>query len=84
MAQIPPEDSSDTRSPLAIAYQWAWRVIAVALEMVFPGLMGYGLDVWLGTRALFVIIGFVLGMALGVWHLTRIAAELNSAKGKPR
>lgn len=84
MAQIPPEDSSDTRSPLAIAYQWAWRVIAVALEMVVPGLMGYGLDVWLGTRALFVIIGFVLGMALGVWHLTRIAAELNGAKRKAR
>jgi F0F1-type ATP synthase assembly protein I len=66
---LPPHDSPDTRSPLAIAYEWASRIMVVSLEMVVPGLAGYGLDYWLGTKAVFVILGFILGMVLGVWHL---------------
>lgn len=60
-----PED----RSPFAVAYQWAWRIIHVSLEMVVPGLMGLWLDRKLGTRVLFTLLGFAFGMTGGIWHL---------------
>jgi hypothetical protein len=60
---------------MAIAYTWAWRVITVSLEMVVPGLMGYWIDSRLGAKAVFVIAGFLAGMAMGVWHLIRIARD---------
>ncbi len=37
-------DPSDDRSLLATAYEWAWRIIIVSLEMVLPGLAGYWVD----------------------------------------
>jgi F0F1-type ATP synthase assembly protein I len=73
VASLPPDDSQDGRSAAAIAYAWAWRVIAISLEMVVPGLAGYWIDMRLGTKALFMILGFVAGMTLAILHLVRIA-----------
>ena len=64
---------SDNRSPIAIAYQWASRVIVVAFEMVLPGLGGYWIDSRLGTLPLFMLIGFALGCTAAVVHLVQIA-----------
>ena len=59
----------DGRSPVAQAMAWATRIITVSMEMVLPGLIGYWLDTKLGTRALFMLIGFVLGSTVAVKHL---------------
>ena len=67
------EPPRDTRSPEAKAYHWATRIMTISLEMVVPGLVGYWLDQKFGTKALLTIIGFVLGMTLGMWHLIQIA-----------
>lgn len=58
----------------------------IAMEMVVPILLGYGLDYWLGTRPVFTIVGAALGMAGGLWHLIRLAGELSgkSEKGRDR
>jgi F0F1-type ATP synthase assembly protein I len=77
VASPSPDQSSDDRSPIAVAYAWAWRVIAISLEMVVPGLIGYWIDLRLGTKAVFVILGFLLGMALGIVHLMRLAQGRN-------
>lgn len=76
-----PGDSEDSRSALAIAYAWAWRVIVISLEMVIPGLVGYWVDSRLGTKALFVVLGFLLGMAVGGVHLVQIARR---SSGSPK
>jgi F0F1-type ATP synthase assembly protein I len=68
-----PSDPENGRSSIAVAYIWAWRVIAISLEMVIPGLVGYWIDTQLGTKALFMIGGFVLGMAASIVHLIQIA-----------
>ena len=68
----------DTRSAQAKAYHWTSRIISIALEMVIPGLMGYWLDRRLGTKALFTVCGFLLGMALGMWHLLKIARPVTN------
>ncbi len=81
MGHSSPDEPSDGRSALALAYAWAWRVIAISLEMVIPGLVGYWIDSRLGTKALFVLLGFLLGMAVGVLHLLQIArGSTNSSK----
>ena len=65
----------DDRSPGVKAYAMASQVIAVAGTMVVPGLLGLWLDQWFATRAIFTIVGFGLGLVLGIWqivHLSRL------------
>lgn len=65
----------DSRSIVAKAYGWAARIMTVALEMVVPGVLGVWIDRRLGTVALFTVIGFGLGLTLGMWHLLRMTAR---------
>lgn len=46
--------------------------MVVSLEMVLPGLAGYGLDRWLGSIVLFTLLGFAVGSWVGVVHLIRM------------
>jgi len=62
-------NSPDGRSPAAIAAQWSSRIMTVSLEMVVPGLVGYWLDKKLGTKFVFMLIGFVFGSAAAIKHL---------------
>jgi len=63
---------SDDPSPIAVAYQWATRIIVVALEMVLPGMAGLWLDRKLGTAVLFMLIGFGVGCTGSVIHLVQM------------
>jgi len=47
--------------------------IAFVLAVVFGFLIGYGLDAWLGTSPLFMIVFFFLGVAAGVVNVIRTA-----------
>ncbi len=73
------ESPVDGLSPTARAAYWASRIMTVSFEMVIPGLLGYGLDTLLGTRIVFMLIGFALGMYVAIRHLLY---SLNSAAGK--
>ena len=55
--------------------QWASRITSVAAEMVLPGVVGVWLDNHLGTGFL-AFIGFGIGVAAGIWHLTLVAKSL--------
>jgi len=54
--------------------EWAARVTAISLEMVLPGLLGFWLDRTLGTVMVFLVLGVILGMTVGMMHLVRLAA----------
>jgi hypothetical protein len=71
---------SDDRSSMAIAYQWATRIMVVSLEMVLPGLAGYWLDQQAGTKVLFMLVGFALGSTAAAAHLNRLT---RSEKNRP-
>ena len=60
---------------MAVAAQWAYRAMAIGTEMVLPGILGLWLDHQLGTKFVFGILGFVLGMVLGIWHLMRMTSQ---------
>jgi len=62
---VPP----DERSAIAVAMAWSYRVMAVSLEMVVPGMLGYVVDRWIGTGFLLAAVGFFGGMSLAIWHL---------------
>ena len=47
--------------------------IAFVLAVVFGFLIGYGLDSWLGTSPLFLIVFFFFGVAAGIVNVIRTA-----------
>jgi F0F1-type ATP synthase assembly protein I len=74
---------SDDRSPAAKAYQWASRIMVVAITMVLPALAGHWVDKKLGTVVLFLLIGLGLGCTAAVFQLMQIAqASSGSTKTK--
>ena len=69
-----PNGNSDSDSRFRTAlYQWSVRASGIAFSMVIPAVIGVGLDRFCGTVVLFVILGTILGMALGFWQLLQIA-----------
>ncbi len=66
---------SDDRAPLVKAAEWSSRVTAIALEMVAPGLVGLWIDRKLGTVMLFLVLGMILGMAGGIYHLIHLGTS---------
>lgn len=74
----PPED----RSPMAVAVEWASRIMVVAMEMVLPGLGGLWIDTKLGTRAVFALVGFAAGTTLAILHLQRMTSAESPTSGK--
>ncbi len=76
--------SPEDRAPLVIAMAWASRVMAIAAEMVVPGLIGIWVDQRLGTKVVFTILGFVLGLVAGMWHLIRLTASDTRKTSDPK
>jgi F0F1-type ATP synthase assembly protein I len=69
---------------MAIAFEWSATVMTISAEMVVPGLMGYWLDQRLGTRALFLLVGFAIGGTLAGMQLMRIANRRTGQDEKNR
>lgn len=59
---------------MAEALRWVSRLTTVSLEMVVPGLIGLWLDRQCGTVILFTLLGFGLGLTVGIWHLIRMTS----------
>ena len=47
-----------------------------AAAIVVGGLIGWQLDVWLGTKPAFLIVFFMLGVAAGVWNVIRVTSPM--------
>jgi F0F1-type ATP synthase assembly protein I len=80
------DNPSDDRISLVRALEVASRVLAIAIEMAVPAVLGYWLDHRFGLPPLFALLGGILGMTWGIWTLIRIAPSLqdrNSRKHPP-
>lgn len=87
MSTDPPRDSNtdlptgpdgrnavdDNRSTVAKAAEWASRIMTISLEMVLPGLVGYWLDSVLGSKVVFMFVGFAIGSFIAFKQLMTIA-----------
>jgi hypothetical protein len=67
---------------VAKAYQWATRIMVVAMTMVLPLLAGHWLDKKLGTVVLFLLIGLGLGCTAAVFQLIHIAQSSDVSRPK--
>lgn len=70
-----PQEPDDERSPLAVGYVWAVRITEIGLEMTLPVLLGVWLDRKFGTVVIFVVLGLLLGMGIGLTQLLKIARD---------
>jgi hypothetical protein len=64
--------------------EWVGRIMALALEMVLPGLGGTWLDGRWGTRPVLTIAGFLLGTVGGLGHLLWMTAADNKKRQQGR
>jgi F0F1-type ATP synthase assembly protein I len=60
---------------LAVGVEWAARVTTIALEFALPPLVGLWADRWCNTAAWFTVSGAVVGFAVGMMHVLRLAKE---------
>lgn len=65
----------EPRSNLSVGMQWASRVSTIGMEFALPPLLGVALDRWWRTSPLITIIGALVGFAVGMMHILRIARE---------
>jgi hypothetical protein len=75
-------DPHDDRSPVAVAATWVSVVTTIAMEMAIPPLLGLWLDQKLGTRVVFVTLGAIGGLALGMTTLIRLARTEHERQGR--
>jgi hypothetical protein len=64
-----------SRSFLAVGVDWAARVTTIALEFALPPLLGYWADGRFGTAPWLSVTGAILGFAVGLMHVLRLAKE---------
>ena len=57
---------------------WVMRLsIELAAGLVVGGVIGWGLDYWLGTNPLLLIVFFLLGATAGIYNVIRSAMQMN-------
>ncbi|MEM1126519.1 MAG: AtpZ/AtpI family protein [Bacteroidota bacterium] len=56
--------------------------LQLAAAMTFFVLGGYGLDQWLGTLPLFLVLGALLGMVAVFAQIFRVSAELGGSSSR--
>ncbi|MGD1038149.1 MAG: AtpZ/AtpI family protein [Roseiarcus sp.] len=72
--------SESERAATASAISLGLRASAeFAAPIVVGGLIGWRLDVWLGTKPAFLIALFLLGAAAGVWNVVRTTSPKGPA-----
>jgi len=64
--------------------EWSSRVTTVSLEMALPGLIGYWVGQKLGAEVAFVVLGVLIGLVGGMWHLIRLTRPPGPPRGHQR
>jgi len=63
--------------------EWVSQITTVVAEMVLPGLAGQWLDQRWGTEFI-GLLGFALGLTVGIWHLLAMTRARNAGSSKER
>ena len=74
----------DDRSPSAKAMAVVSQITSITLMAILPLLGGLGLDNWLETKPLFILLGGAFGFMAAGFQLTRMVKQLEAeSKSKP-
>jgi len=75
-------DVGSGRAAPQTAAGWIFRLsVELAAGLLVGGVIGWGLDHWLGTNPLMLIVFFLLGAAAGIYNVIRAAMQLNRETG---
>lgn len=77
--QVCVDDPPRQPVPLAAAMEWVAKITTVALEMFLPAVGGAYLDRRWGTN-FWALVGLVLGVTVGMWHLLRMTQPRKPAR----
>lgn len=66
-------------SPYAEAGAWLGRIVAMALVMIAPIVLGQKMDAWLNTSFI-ALLGIVVGLVVGFVYLLAITGVLRRPK----
>ena len=69
---------------MAIGMGWASVILGLSVQMAVPPLIGYWIDQRLGTRLVFLLLGVMLGVALGTLGFLRIAKQQATPRTRRR
>ena len=67
--------SDEPRSNLSVGMAWASRITSVGLEFAVPPLLGAFIDHGIGTSPALLLVGAVLGFALGIMRVLSFARD---------
>jgi hypothetical protein len=70
---------SERRSPLSVGIGLASKLSTLGFEFALPPLLGHYLDRRLGSAPVGLLIGMVLGFAVGIMHILRFAREASKS-----
>ncbi len=76
--KAPPTERESMARGMSLAIRIGVDLVAA---LVIGVAVGYGLDVWLGTLPLFLIVFFVLGSAAGISNVFRTVGGYGAAVG---
>lgn len=77
-------DEPDKRSALSIGMEWSSRITTIGLEFALPAVVGFGLDRWWGTSPWLTVAGSLLGVAVGMFHVLRLASRIPGSRPRPQ
>jgi ATP synthase protein I len=66
-----------------VGFDWASRATTIGLEFALPPLLGSVGDRWWRTAPWLTVVGAVLGFAVGMMHVLRIAQSRSVAIKDP-
>ncbi|MEY3751843.1 MAG: hypothetical protein RLZZ354_385 [Pseudomonadota bacterium] len=66
--------SKNNNNTLGLAFRISTELVAAVFVATF---IGYYLDKWLGTKPIFIIILFIVGVAAGIFNVVRSAKMIN-------
>ena len=66
---------SGRRSPLSVGIGLASKLSTLGFEFAVPPLLGHFLDRRLGSAPAGLLVGMVLGFAIGIMHILRFARD---------
>jgi ATP synthase protein I len=65
---------NNNNNTLGLALRISTELVAAVFVATF---IGYYLDKWLGTKPIFIIILFIVGIAAGIFNVVRSAKMIN-------
>lgn len=67
--------SPEGRSPIAIGFEWASRIMVVGATFALPALAGHWADTRAGSKPIGLLVGMVAGFIIGMRQLLQLARD---------